>query len=91
MSHIRTLLAYGRQEFNSGHPFWGAESGFSRKVVEMGYEVFQNVSEAGVAALGVDAVDVFGDVVDCKVFQDWDGGFVCHDGFENDVGHARTS
>lgn len=80
LSYICTYLSYGSQELYASHPFIEAETRLAGKVVEMGNQSLHDIFEAWVAALRVYAVHVLGDVIDCEVFEDGDGGGVCAGG-----------
>jgi hypothetical protein len=55
---------------NSGHPLVETEAGFAGKIVQVCHETVHDVLEAGVVTLRVDAVDIFGNVLDGQVLQD---------------------
>lgn len=67
MSDITANLAAPNEKVESVHPLVGAEAGLARKVVQVRDEAGHEVGEARIGALGVDAVRVRGDVVDCEV------------------------
>lgn len=69
LSDIRRNLANLSQELNSSHPLISGKSSFSGQVMEMSNDSFQDILQARVATLGVDGVDIFGDVVDREIFQ----------------------
>ena len=60
------------QEIDSCHPFFGAEAGFAREVVEVGDEALHDVFHAWVWVVGVGDDGVFGDVVDGQVHHGGD-------------------
>jgi hypothetical protein len=70
LSHVCTGLSDGSEELNSGHPLVEAEAGFAGEIVQVCYETFHDVLEAGIVTLRVNAVDIFGNVLDSQVLQD---------------------
>ena len=67
MSHVGADLPTPHEEVQRRHPLVAAQPRLARKVVEVRHEARHEVREARIVALGVDAVRVGGDVVDCEV------------------------
>lgn len=69
LSHVAADLADLGQEQQAGHPFFGAETGLARKVVQVSDEPLEDVFHALVLAERVDEDDILGDVVDGEVLE----------------------
>lgn len=75
MSDIGTNLAYLSQEIDGCHPFFRAQTCLSREVVEVADEALEDVGEAGIRSLRVDADGVLCDILDREIFRGRDLGF----------------
>jgi hypothetical protein len=73
VADVAADLAAADEEVEGCHPLVGAKARLAREVMEVGDKAGHEVGEACVAALGVDAVGVGGDVVDCEVLEGREG------------------
>lgn len=62
-------------------PFFEAETGLARKVVDVLDEAVEDVAGAWVGALAVYELGVFGYVFYCEIFEVWEGGEVVGGGW----------
>ena len=69
MSNIGAYLPTSYKKVQGRHPLVSAEARLARKIVQVRDQPRHEVSEARVAGLGVDAIGVWGDVVDCEVLE----------------------
>jgi hypothetical protein len=67
MANVAADLTTRHQKVECCHPFLGAKSGLSGKVMEMRHEARHEVLEPRIFALGVDQISVWGDVVDREI------------------------
>ena len=75
LSDVGTLLSYSSQELNSCHPFTGAEPRLACEIVDVRDESLEDVAQAGVWCLRIDAVHVLCDVVYGEIFENGHVGF----------------
>lgn len=71
LSDIRAHLTGPREELDTSHPFAAREANLARKVVEVRDQALEDVFHARVGLVGVDQVDIVGDVVGIEIFQWW--------------------
>lgn len=69
MAEIIADLAYFGQKLNPGLPFVGGETSLPGEVVEVGYDALEEIAEARIGALGIDDVDVVGDIFGGQVLH----------------------
>ena len=69
LSHVTTNLANSGQEVQRSHPFFCAQSCFPSKIMKVGDQAIEDVSEARIRTLGIDADSVLGDVVNGQVLH----------------------
>ena len=82
LPNIRAHLANFGQEQYASHPFFGAQPGFSGKVMHMADKPFENKGKARILCLGIYQDSVLGDIVNGHVHErrNIDLGGI-HDGF----------
>jgi hypothetical protein len=85
MANITTNLANLHQEVQRRHPFSRAQSGLSRKIMQMRNKTLQDVGETPIGSLAVDEDCVFSDVIYRHVLDRRDLDF----GRVHDCGFAR--
>jgi hypothetical protein len=69
LPHVRADLTSLRKEIDACHPFFGRQAGFPREIVKMCSEAFEDVLHTSVWVVGVDEIDILGDVVSVQVLQ----------------------
>lgn len=69
LPHVCAGLPDFRQELETSHPFFEAETCFSCKVVKVLDQSFHNILGARVGALGIDELRVFGNVFNIQIFE----------------------
>lgn len=69
LANITAYLPHSSQELDCCHPFLCTQSSLSNKVVHMGDQPFEDVGQASIWALRVDADSVLSDVVGGQVLH----------------------
>lgn len=71
MAEVIADLTYLGQKLNPGLPFLGGETSFPGEVMEVGYDALEEIAESRIGALGIDDVDIVGNIF---------GGQILHGG-----------